>query len=824
MCRLPWRPRSGFRFGAGEKGRRKGRRGPWLRRRLDPVAMVPSKCRPPAGSRPGHVAPANNYGLQLVLQSTPPAERAKPIEFRLHKDQPYLHNRFLQHDVEKNYSGKLGDGRLSPLSRNKKLYVPVTTNFADIPGLEMKYGAGSLSPFGDCSFPTPSKYKIQQGCHSASATIPENISYGNTAFPLVNRTAEEKTQHSDRLTLERQKLTVCPVIDGEEHLRLLSFQHNCITRIQNISNLQHLVFLDLYDNQIEEISGLSTLRALRVLLLGNNRIRRIANLDNLVSLDVLDLHGNQISVTENLNHLNNLRVLNLARNCLTYIENLYGLDSLTELNLRYNQIRSVKDVDTLPSLHRLFLSFNDISRFEDILCLADSTSLSEITLDGNPIAQETWYKPTILHHMMQLRQLDMKKITEEERRMASVALRKEEEKRRETHKQTLLKEKKRLTISNIARLWENQQNRFGVLSPDQEKDNDDDSCQKNRNAAYGFPEEARSLDSLLSKATQGLSVLDSHLVEIDGDILYLYGSGALESLDRNWSVQTAGSVATVSFIFIDFDEIVPVLPKLKIKFPNFVHLKFKETNLVMLQQFNALAQVRRLEQLTVDAQGNPIVTFTLWKYYVLFRLNHFSLQKINGIEVTQNDMIMAERLFGVLAYVASSDVPYCRLLSLLGDSRKKQCVIFWKQKGGIGNCERSGNDAENLEEKYRADTELHHESSRWRSWSNQSGSGKSKSERSPYLSWNLSFSGEYVTAYPSILSYMSLERKDRKNFCQTYIQELVKEATDINVKNESFQKLWPQMFIELVRDAVIEIRNKDSYMKLCLQRIMDQKS
>lgn len=69
----------------------------------------------------------------------------------------------------------------------------------------------------------------------------------------------------------RQKLTVCPIIDGEEHLRLLNFQHNFITRIQNISNLQRLIFLDLYDNQIEEISGLSTLKSLRVLLLGKNR-------------------------------------------------------------------------------------------------------------------------------------------------------------------------------------------------------------------------------------------------------------------------------------------------------------------------------------------------------------------------------------------------------------------------------------------------------------------------------------------------------------------------------------------------------------------------
>lgn len=80
----------------------------------------------------------------------------------------------------------------------------------------------------------------------------------------------------------------------------------------------------------------------------------------------------------------------------------------------------------------------------------------------------------------------------------------------------------------------------------------------------------RSLDTILSSAVQGLSVLESHLVEVEGDTLCLYGAGALECLDRNWSVQTAGIIVTVSFMFIEFDEIVQVLTKLKIKFPNFV--------------------------------------------------------------------------------------------------------------------------------------------------------------------------------------------------------------------------------------------------------------
>ncbi|KAM6388546.1 leucine-rich repeat-containing protein 49 isoform 2-T2 [Pluvialis apricaria] len=656
--------------------------------------MVPSKCRPGRGPRAA-TGPVNNCGLQLVIQTSSITDKSKPFEFRINKEQSSFHNRLLQHDLEKNYSGRQGDQRvLSPLVRNKQIYLPVPSSLTELSGLELKQNTGPLSGFDNTNF-------------GSSSSI---------TFPVLQRTAEEKILNSDRLTLERQKLTVCPVIDGEDHLRLLNFQHNFITRIQNISNLQHLVFLDLYDNQIEEISGLSTLRSLRVLLLGKNRIKKISNLENLKNLDVLDLHGNQITKIENISHLSELRVLNLARNLLTIVENLNGLDSLTELNLRHNQVSAI----------------------------------------------------------------------EEERRMASVAARKEEERKRESHKQTLLKEKKRLTICNIARQWEIQQNRIALVdSLNQDKDNE--PCQINGSAAYVFPEESRSLDTILSSAVQGLSVLESHLVEVEGDTLCLYGAGALECLDRNWSVQTAGIIVTVSFMFIEFDEIVQALTKLKIKFPNSVHLKFKETNLVTLQQFNALAQMHRIEQLTVDPQGNPVVNFTLWKYYVLFRLNHFNLQRINGVKVTENDIVMAERLFGILAYVASSELPHYRMLSLFGESRRKQFHYLLEGKGkksGIGSDESSDNRRNGGESTTRATL-------------------------------------NYTT---KDLHMEKLEEiKERKTFCQTYVENLVKEAADINMKNESLQKLWPQMFIELVRDAVIEIRNKNSYMKLCLQRITDQK-
>ncbi|KAM6203170.1 leucine-rich repeat-containing protein 49 isoform 6-T6 [Rhynchocyon petersi] len=687
--------------------------------------MIPGKYRSVSGRAANNV----NCGLHLVIQTSSLPEKNK-VEFRINKETSSFPGRLLQHDLERNYSSRQGDH-----------------------------------------------------INLVSSSMP--------SFPILQRSSEEKILYSDRLTLERQKLTVCPIIDGEEHLRLLNFQHNFITRIQNISNLQRLIFLDLYDNQIEEISGLSTLRSLRVLLLGKNRIRKISNLENLKSLDVLDLHGNQITKIENVSHLCELRVLNLARNLLSHVDNLNGLHSLTELNLRHNQITFVRDVDNLPCLQRLFLSFNNICSFDSVACLADSTSLSDITFDGNPIAQESWYKHTILQNMMQLRQLDMKRITEEERRMASVVAKKEEERKRESQKQSLLKEKKRLTINNVARNWDLQQNRVANIPTNQDtKDSDSpsqDSSQIDGNALSTFPEETGSADSGLLSALQGLTVTDTHLVEVDGDTLSLYGSGALECLDRNWSAQTAGMITTVSFTFIEFDDIVQVLPKLKIKFPNSLHLKFKETNLVMLQQFNALAQLRRVDQLTIDPQGNPVVNFTLWKYYVIFRLSHFSMQKINGTEVTQNDMIMAERLFGILAHVASSELPQYRMISILGDARKKQFRYLLETKGKkTGVVSEENNDPKRF-----------------------------VGENTNRATLNYTTRDFYNEKLDEV--------KEKKKFCKMYVDELVKEATEINMKNEALQKLWPQLFIELVRDAVIEIRNKNSYMKLCLQQITDQK-
>ena len=60
----------------------------------------------------------------------------------------------------------------------------------------------------------------------------------------------------------------------------------------------------------------------------------------------------------------------------------------------------------------------------------------------------------------------------------------------------------------------------------------------------------------------------NHLAELEGDTLSLYGTGALDAFERTWGLQAAGAVTTVIFKFIDFEEIIRHLHKVRVRFPN----------------------------------------------------------------------------------------------------------------------------------------------------------------------------------------------------------------------------------------------------------------
>ncbi|KAJ3217402.1 Leucine-rich repeat-containing protein 49 [Dinochytrium kinnereticum] len=260
---------------------------------------------------------------------------------------------------------------------------------------------------------------------------------------------DEREVNPERLNLNKKGLQ----LPQEDRLRLLNYQSNHIKVIEGLQYLRNLVFLDFYNNSLERIGGIENLVNLRVLMLGRNRLTKIESLEKLSKLDVLDLHSNTITKIDNISHLHELRVLNLEDNRLTKVESL-PTKSLTELNIKRNQINSITGAQHMHSLRRLVMGCNNVASFECISDLLFVPSLTELSLESNPINSDEFYRAILVNRIRALRILDGKRVTDEERRHAAKIAKREAERRKENDKNIVLSEEKylkRLTSSYFAR-------------------------------------------------------------------------------------------------------------------------------------------------------------------------------------------------------------------------------------------------------------------------------------------------------------------------------------------------------------------------------------
>lgn len=93
---------------------------------------------------------------------------------------------------------------------------------------------------------------------------------------------------------------------------------------------------------------------------------------------------------------------------------------------------------------------------------------------------------------------------------------------------------------------------------------------------------------------------------------------------------------------------------------------FECTNMVGLEQLNALAQLTTpLHSITIATHGNPITRLTNFRPYLLYRLAHLRLAQVNGEQVSDEDQVRAEQLFGSLGQATTSLMTQARLLSLI---------------------------------------------------------------------------------------------------------------------------------------------------------------
>uniref|UniRef100_A0A3B4V8Y2 U2A'/phosphoprotein 32 family A C-terminal domain-containing protein n=1 Tax=Seriola dumerili TaxID=41447 RepID=A0A3B4V8Y2_SERDU len=170
-----------------------------------------------------------------------------------------------------------------------------------------------------------------------------------------------------------------------------------------------------------KLTGCRSLALVRSLNLSSStadkHIKFIENLHVCQRLQVLNLNHNMIQRMERLNALSQLRELQLAHNHIQRIEGLEHLSSLQHLNLSHNRIDHVPSWlgRKLRSLHTLHLQHNLITSLYEVSRLRSLSSLSELSLSGNPASALPHSRLFLLYHLRSLDRLDDLPVTQEER-------------------------------------------------------------------------------------------------------------------------------------------------------------------------------------------------------------------------------------------------------------------------------------------------------------------------------------------------------------------------------------------------------------------------
>ncbi|NWU83202.1 LRGUK protein, partial [Onychorhynchus coronatus] len=143
-------------------------------------------------------------------------------------------------------------------------------------------------------------------------------------------------------------------------------------------------------NKIKEIQGLEKCHRLTHLSLSHNGLRAIGGLENL-PIRILDLSFNQIEKATGLESLKNLQKLDLSSNKITSLRGLQEHDLLESINLEDNQVAELPElkwIEDLPLLRVLNLLKNPLQEHADYWLSAIFTLLQLTDLDLRKISVE----------------------------------------------------------------------------------------------------------------------------------------------------------------------------------------------------------------------------------------------------------------------------------------------------------------------------------------------------------------------------------------------------------------------------------------------------
>lgn len=281
-----------------------------------------------------------------------------------------------------------------------------------------------------------------------------------------------------------------------------------------------------------------------------------------------------------------------------------------------------------------------------------------------------------------------------------------------------------------------------------------------------------------------------YLIEICGRYLNIYGQGALRFIDKQWNPAKANDVHTLNFSYINFNNIVAILGRIKVRFPHAEHFVFRETNISTLGQLNALAELQGLTSLLIDGEGNAIIGKPSWRAYAIYRLSHWGLKQLNGEGITDAEVEAANATYAGLSNLVLWSMPDGMLQPLLARLRLDEtCTASklspkeWLQR------------AENKSLRLVV--------------------GKEALQWKKATSTATTTTGGTGCDASGIAMTPSARDRGRQHFSQ-----LLENTCDAVEKLHKLETLWPSMLLDIVRNTLLDYAQLDVYLRNLMSELM----
>ncbi|XP_029773879.1 leucine-rich repeat and guanylate kinase domain-containing protein [Suricata suricatta] len=220
--------------------------------------------------------------------------------------------------------------------------------------------------------------------------------------------------HLQKLDLSVNKIEDLSCVSCMPYLLELNASHNKLTTFFDFKAPKNLKKVDFSCNQISEMHDLSAYQALTKLILDSNKIEEISGLELCGALMHLSLANNKITSINGLGVLP-IKILCLSNNKIEKITGLEDLKALQLVDLSHNKISSLQGLENHDFLEVINLEDNKIAELSEIEYIENLPLLRVVSFLRNPIQEKSEYWFFVIFMLLQLTELDQKKIKVEEK-------------------------------------------------------------------------------------------------------------------------------------------------------------------------------------------------------------------------------------------------------------------------------------------------------------------------------------------------------------------------------------------------------------------------